>query len=424
MFSKPFSKLVHWGGQSHKKRVYGFHEGSAADNNLLGNKGANLCEMSRLGLPVPPGFIITSEACLEFFHEFNNVMPGHLIDEYIKSVHEIERKSGRTFGVKDGNTFPLLLSVRSGAAKSMPGMMDTVLNLGLNDAILEGLIAYSKNSRFAYDTYRRFLQMFGTVVLKIDHNLYENIIIKIKKDKSIENDIDLDEADLKNIANEFKAITAVPEDPWQQLKMAIEAVFSSWFSPRAQKYRNINNISDDLGTAVTIQAMVFGNMNSYSGTGVGFTRNPGTGENVFYGEYLSNAEGEDVVAGIRTPLSLDDLRVLQPAIYDELLLIEKKLEHHYRDMQDIEFTVESGKLYILQTRNGKRTAKSDTVFVGDGDAYISFLLDTSEMRSNPNWEIIPSLAYESPSLAYESPSLAITASVKIAVDMVSEGLLT
>eukprot|EP01041_Mallomonas_annulata_P004386 gene4386-8730_t len=389
-----------------RKRIYEFHEGTANDKMLLGNKGANLCEMTRLGLNVPPGFIISTEACNDYFHS-GCVLPTHLEMEYIDAVHDIEKKTDRIFANSDGMSFPLLLSVRSGAAASMPGMMDTVLNLGLNDDVVQGIILHTRNPRFAYDTYRRFLQMFGTVVLGIDHERYEFIIDNIKKELDVTDDVELDADALKRVAEEFKFITRAPEDPWVQLKMAVEAVFSSWFSPRAKKYRKFNNIPDDLGTAVNIQSMVYGNMNSVSGTGVAFTRNPGTGDKVFYGEYLSNAEGEDVVAGIRTPMMLEDLRRQMPNIYDELCQVQTVLENHFRDMQairtriqvkrlDIEFTVESGILYILQTRNGKRTARV-------------FLSKQYENELTP--ERIDKL-------------LSIGASVKMAVDMVDEGLIT
>lgn len=346
--------------------------------------------MVHLKLPVPPGFVITTEACLEYFHhkqslspqeqELLGTLPGSgkgdeseksigflpraFIDEYTRSVHELERQSGRKFGIASGTkpgdekTFPLLLSVRSGAAVSMPGMMDTVLNLGMNDEIVARMVTFTNNSKFVLDTYRRFLQMFGTVVLGIDKKRYDNALEAIRLSRGVLNDAELSVADLQLVINDFKAIASVPSDPWDQLRMSIVAVFNSWFSPRAVAYRDIHGIRNDLGTAVTVQCMVFGNMNARSGSGVCFTRNPSTGEKAFFGEYLPNAEGEDVVAGIRTPMTFEDMRRDMPEVYAALTSMEVLLERHYRDMQDIEFTVENGHLYILQTRTGKRTPKA------------------------------------------------------------------
>lgn len=363
--TKPLARLTDWALHPQKKYVYTFQEGSAEDKELLGNKGANLCEMARLGLPVPAGFVISSEACMEYFQaEGKGQLPNHLVEEYTKGLHEIEKRTGMVFGGSSSGAnyskdqFPLLLSVRSGAAVSMPGMMDTILNLGINDDVVSLLAKLTANPRFAYDTYRRFLQMFGDVVLGIDTSQYEEILSAKRKSRNVQHDSELNYDDLLDVVNQFKVITPVPSDPYEQLRMAVEAVFKSWFNPRAVAYRDINNITSVLGTAVTIQSMVYGNYNTKSGSGVAFTRNPGTGENLFYGEYLANAEGEDVVAGIRTPVDLNELRKEQPAAYDALIKIEKLLERHYRDMQDIEFTIQNGHLYILQTRSGKRTPRA------------------------------------------------------------------
>lgn len=364
--TEPLSKLTEWAVHPSKKHVFGFHEGTADDKELLGNKGANLCEMSRLGLPVPPGIIISTEACIEHFEEKKLELSSHLIDEYTRGVISLEKKTKMHFGgqIRDGNkiayvkeVFPLLLSVRSGASVSMPGMMDTVLNLGINDynvLIIENL-TYGK---FAYDIYRRFLQMFGDVVLNVDKEKYEKILEAKRTERGVMSDSELTYEDMKVIVQEFKKLAEVPQDPWEQLQMAIKAVFKSWYNPRAVKYRDINGISSTLGTAVTIQSMVYGNFNDRSGSGVCFTRDPATGENKFYGEYLSFAEGEDVVAGIRTPMTLDDLQNQMPTVYSNLVTIEKSLERHYRDVQDIEFTVQNGALYILQTRSGKRSPRA------------------------------------------------------------------
>ncbi len=337
-----------------KKPVYLFHEGHLDDKALLGNKGANLCEMTRLGLPVPPGFVITTKACVEFFKRGSR-FPENLQEEYLKALRYVETQTGQEFC---NPARPLLLSVRSGASVSMPGMMDTVLNLGMNDAIVEGMIRQTHNSRFVYDTYRRFIQMFAEVVLGKDRHAYERILSDYKQTHRYESDLELDAQDLKSIVEKFKNVAEVPSDPHTQLRMAIEAVFSSWYTLRAVRYREYNDIPNDLGTAVNVQAMVFGNFGRSSGTGVAFTRNPATGEHVFYGEYLEQAEGEDVVSGVRTPKSLDQLSEQMPEMYTQLYEIQQKLERHYHDMQDLEFTIQEGKLYILQTRTGKRTAKA------------------------------------------------------------------
>jgi len=337
---------------------------------LLGGKGANLAEMTNLGLPVPPGITITTEVCREYY-KLGKKFPEGMWEQVLEGLKKIEKEVGKKFGSKDN---PLLVSVRSGAPVSMPGMMDTILNLGLNDESVEGLAKATNNERFAWDSYRRFIQMFGDVVLKVPHEKFEKILEERKKEVGAKQDIDLTAEDFKYIVQKYKELVKketgreFPQDPYEQLKMAIRAVFDSWNNPRAKKYREINNIPDDYGTAVNIVAMVFGNMGDNSGTGVAFTRNPSTGENEFYGEYLKNAQGEDVVAGIRTPQPLtkaqktsEDQVSLEeefPEIYQELLKIREILEKHYRDMQDIEFTIENGRLWMLQTRSGKRTARA------------------------------------------------------------------
>jgi pyruvate,orthophosphate dikinase len=345
-----------------KKMVYFFGagkaEGSQELKDILGGKGAGLAEMTRIGAPVPPGFTISTEVC-NLFYKNNLKLPQKLNKDIKTYAKKIERIMGGRFGDSKN---PLLVSVRSGAKFSMPGMMDTILNLGLNDKSIQGLIDKTGNERFAYDSYRRFIQMFGNVVLAIDKSEFEKVIEKRKKESHIRMDTSLLVDDLKWIISRFKRIIKsksgeeFPSDPYTQLKMAIEAVFKSWNNPRAIHYRKLNKIPSDLGTAVNIQAMVFGNMGDDSLTGVGFTRNPSTGENKFYGEYLDNAQGEDVVAGIRTPKPIKNLKKERPEIYNKLVSITKKLERHYKDMQDFEFTVQEGKLFMLQTRTGKRTA--------------------------------------------------------------------
>lgn len=325
--------------------------------DTLGGKGANLAEMTKIGIPVPQGFTITTDVCDLYFKEKG--YPDGYDDALDKYIYELEEETGKKFGDPDD---PLLVSVRSGAAISMPGMMDTVLNLGLNDETIKGLIAKSGNERFCYDAYRRFIQMFGDVVLNVPHEKFEHRLDQMKREKGVEKDIDLDAEDLKKLVNDFKKIVEddtgkpFPEDPKEQLNMSIEAVFSSWNNQRARTYRRLNKITGLRGTAVNVQTMVFGNMGEDSGTGVAFTRDPSTGTNEFYGEYLMNAQGEDVVAGIRTPHKLIELKDEMPDIYNELDGIRKKLEDHYKEMQDIEFTIENGKLFMLQTRTGKRTA--------------------------------------------------------------------
>ncbi|MEJ5229582.1 MAG: pyruvate, phosphate dikinase [Pseudothermotoga sp.] len=348
-----------------KKLVYffanGSAEGSAGMKDILGGKGANLAEMTNLGIPVPPGFTISAEVC-RYFYQNDRTYPKGLKEEVSKAMKKLEEVTQKGFGDPEK---PLLVSVRSGAAISMPGMMDTILNLGLNDKTVEGLAKLTNNPRFAYDAYRRFLQMFGDTALGMPKNKFENALEEMKKAKGVKLDVELDEKDLRKLVEVFKGIykeekKEFPQDVEKQLWLAIDAVFGSWMSERAIKYREINNIREDqmLGTAVNVVAMVFGNMGEKSGTGVAFTRDPNTGENKIYGEFLQNAQGEDVVAGIRTPLPLAELNRLMPSVYNELIQIMKKLEKHYKDMQDIEFTIEEGKLYMLQTRSGKRTSKA------------------------------------------------------------------
>ena len=341
-----------------KKYVYAFSEGNKDQKELLGGKGANLADMANLGLPVPSGFIISTEACGDYYAAGKKIKPA-IIKQVEKKLAGLEKAMGKKLGDKKN---PLLVSVRSGAALSMPGMMDTILNLGLNDETVLALAANTKNERFAYDSYRRFIQMFGDVVMAVKHEHFEAILQAAKNAKGVKFDTELDAGDLKKIIADYKKLIQreagrlFPDDTQEQLLMAIDAVFNSWNNSRAIAYRRLYNIHGLLGTAVTVQSMVFGNMGDDSGTGVCFTRNPATGENLFYGEFLVNAQGEDVVAGIRTPQNMDELKKIMPQIYQQLLAIRSKLEKHYRDMQDMEFTIERGKLFMLQTRNGKRTA--------------------------------------------------------------------
>ena len=345
-----------------KRYVYFFGDGKADGTgtmkDLLGGKGAGLANMTNLKIPVPPGFTITTEACNSYFANKKKFPPG-MWDQVLSNLKKVEKAMGAKFG--DAKT-PLLLSVRSGSKFSMPGMMDTVLNLGLNDTTLTALVEKTGNERFALDTYRRLITMFGSTVMGIERRLFEKALEAIKKRKEVRLDTDLTVEDLREMVGEFKGIyeketgKSFPADPLRQLKLAMDAVFNSWFADRAVTYRKLNQIPHDLGTACNVQAMVFGNMGESSGTGVGFTRDPSTGERKFFAEYLTNAQGEDVVAGIRTPLHIDELKRKLPTVYDELEKIYRKLEKHYRDMLDIEFTVQDGKLYMLQTRIGKRTA--------------------------------------------------------------------
>lgn len=343
-----------------KKYVYLFKEADGKDKAKFGGKGANLAEMTKIGLPVPQGFTITTEACTKYYED------GRKINDAIKAqiedkLNRLQKMTGKTFGNAEN---PLLVSVRSGARVSMPGMMDTILNLGLNDEVVKGLARLTNNERFAYDSYRRFIQMFSDVVMQQDKSKYERILDDIKAKKGVKYDKDLSAEDLKEIVELFKKLYKesqkedFPQDPQVQLIEAVKAVFRSWDNERANVYRRMHDIPYNWGTAVNVQSMVFGNMGEDSGTGVAFTRNPSTGENKLYGEYLMNAQGEDVVAGIRTPQPIASLEQQNKAVYDEFVSIANKLEKHYRDMQDMEFTIERGHLYMLQTRNGKRTAKA------------------------------------------------------------------
>ncbi len=357
------------------KYVYAFGgnkaEGKAAMKNLLGGKGSNLAEMTNLGVPVPAGLTLTTDVCI-YYTNNKKKYPSQLKAEVARQLAVVEKKMGNKFGDKQN---PLLLSVRSGARVSMPGMMDTVLNIGLNDTTIQGLIKQTGNERFAYDAYRRFINMYGDVVMGVPHEKFEQQMDKIKTTKRVKQDTDLSAADLKKLSAEYKKLVSretgkkFPDEPMAQLWGAITAVFGSWDIDRAVTYRKLNKIPDHWGTAANVQAMVFGNMGNDSGTGVAFTRNPSTGEKLFYGEYLLNAQGEDVVAGIRTPQPINkagkqagskakSMEEEMPTNYRQLVAIYKRLEKHYRDMQDIEFTVERGKLWMLQTRTGKRTAAS------------------------------------------------------------------
>ncbi len=357
------------------KYVYLFKEGNAGMRNLLGGKGANLAEMTNLGLPVPQGFTVTTEACTRYYQD-NKTIAQDIMDQIYDALATTEKVVGKKFGDLEN---PFLVSVRSGARASMPGMMDTILNLGLNDVAVQGVAKLTSNERFAYDSYRRFIQMFSDVVMEIDKTKFDAILDAVKKENNVTMDTELTAENLKDVVRRFKDLykqekkEEFPQDPRVQLLESVKAVFRSWDNPRANVYRRMNDIPSDWGTAVNVQAMVFGNMGEDSGTGVAFTRDPATGEKRLYGEYLMNAQGEDVVAGIRTPQPISHLEQTNPKVYKQFVNIAETLEQHYKDMQDMEFTIEKGKLYMLQTRNGKRTA---------------------------------------------------TAAIKIAVDLVSEGLLT
>ncbi len=342
---------------SNTKRVYLFPEGNAQMRDLLGGKGANLCEMSNIGLPVPPGFTVTTEVCNEYYKN-DRKLPAGLVDEMRKAMESVEKDLGKKFGDPKN---PLLVSVRSGAKFSMPGMMDTILNLGLNEETLKGLIEQSGNERFAWDSNRRFIMMFSDVVLGISKHEFEKLFAELKKEKGVKLDTDLTTEDLKEASNRFLALVqkesghGFPSDPWKQLELAVEAVFRSWNNDRAIYYRRREKISDDIGTAVNVQAMVFGNLGDDCGTGVAFTRDPSTGDKELYGEYLMNAQGEDVVAGIRTPVPITKLEEQNKAVFDEFVAVCDRLEGHYKDMMDLEFTIERGRLFMLQCRSGKRT---------------------------------------------------------------------
>lgn len=343
-----------------KKFVYMFSEGRGDMRELLGGKGANLAEMTELGMPVPQGFTVTTEACTQYYCDGHKIS-DQIQTEMLENIKKLEQISGKKFGDLEN---PLLVSVRSGARASMPGMMDTILNLGLNDEVVEEFAKKTNNPRFAYDSYRRFIQMYSDVVMEVGKKYFEQLIDDMKQQKGVTLDTDLDADDLKKLADQFKAEYKhkigkdFPSDPVEQLMGAVTAVFRSWDNPRAIYYRRMNDIPSDWGTAVNVQMMVFGNMGTTSGTGVAFSRNPSTGEPKLYGEYLMNAQGEDVVAGVRTPHSIDQLKQENEAVYHEFCAIVDKLEKHYRDMQDMEFTIEDGKLFMLQTRNGKRTASA------------------------------------------------------------------
>ena len=346
------------------KFVYSFGggkaEGSSLMRNLLGGKGCELAEMTNLGITVPPGFTITTEAWVAYNRDGQR-QPDGLWEEVLQSLGKLESSASARFGDPDR---PLLVSVRSGARVSMPGMMETVLNLGLNDRTVEGLAARTRNERFAWDCYRRFITMYGNVVLHLKRDMFEEPLSAVKRRLGVANDPDVPAEELRKLAETYKDLVAertgapFPQDPREQLRLAINAVFESWFAKKAIEYRRINGIPADWGTAVTVMAMVFGNLGETSGTGVGFTRDPRTGDRHFYAEFLANAQGEDVVAGIRTPEHIDGLQRRMPAVYDELLGIADRLERHYKDMQDIEFTIQEAKLYLLQTRAGKRSARA------------------------------------------------------------------
>ena len=341
-----------------KKYVYLFNEGNAGMKEILGGKGANLAEMTNLGMPIPQGFTVTTESCNKYYADGETI--SEEIEKQIKqALEKLEQRTNKVLGNKEK---PLLVSVRSGARASMPGMMDTILNLGINDEVAK--VIAQKNRRFAYDSYRRFIQMYSDVVKEIPKNLFERAIDTKKMQRDLKLDTDMDANDLEDLVKVFKGIyykqlgEEFPQDPKEQLLDAIKAVFRSWNNPRAITYRRLNDIPSNWGTAVNVQEMVFGNMGEDCGTGVAFSRNPATGENEIFGEFLMNAQGEDVVAGIRTPQSIDKLKEINPKVYEDFAKYAKMLENHYKDMQDMEFTIEHGKLYMLQTRNGKRTANA------------------------------------------------------------------
>lgn len=341
-----------------KKYVYLFNEGNAGMKEILGGKGANLAEMTNLGMPIPQGFTVTTESCNKYYADGETI--SEEIEKQIKqALEKLEQRTNKVLGNKEK---PLLVSVRSGARASMPGMMDTILNLGINDEVAK--VIAQKNRRFAYDSYRRFIQMYSDVVKEIPKNLFERAIDTKKMQRGLKLDTDMDANDLEDLVKVFKGIyykqlgEEFPQDPKEQLLDAIKAVFRSWNNPRAITYRRLNDIPSNWGTAVNVQEMVFGNMGEDCGTGVAFSRNPATGENEIFGEFLMNAQGEDVVAGIRTPQSIDKLKEINPKVYENFAKYAKMLENHYKDMQDMEFTIEHGKLYMLQTRNGKRTANA------------------------------------------------------------------
>ena len=395
-------------------------EGKGSIKDLLGGKGANLAEMTNIGVPVPAGFTITTEVCN--YYSKNKELPSGFKSQYNIAISKLEKETGKKFG---NETNPLLVSVRSGAKFSMPGMMDTVLNLGLNDKTLIGLIEKTQNPRFAYDAYRRFIMMFSDVVLEIEKALFEEILEKYKEEIGAKNDTDLSDEDLKLIVEDYKKLVkkyykaGFPQDVLKQLEMARDAVFKSWDNPRAATYRKLNKISDDLGTAVNIQAMVFGNMGANSATGVGFTRNPSTGEKEFYGEYLTNAQGEDVVAGVRTPKPIVELKKEMPKPFNQLKSITDKLEKHYKDVQDFEFTIENGELFMLQTRSGKRTAHAAIKIAVDMVKEKMLSIEEAIMRVEPNQ--LDQLLYPviDSKLKYEVAAIGLPASPGAAVGKIS-----
>jgi len=372
------------------KNVYFFGKGKADGGlelkNILGGKGANLADMTSIGVPVPAGFTISTEMCSQYYKDGKKVS-DELMNEIKENMKKVETAMGMVFGDHEN---PLLVSVRSGARVSMPGMMDTVLNLGLNDATVAGLIGKTGNERFVYDSYRRFINMYSDVVMNVPHEHFEKEITDMKVRLNVKLDTDLSAENLKELVEKYKNVVkeqkgnSFPEDVWEQLKLAVAAVFESWETPRAIKYRKMNGIDDSWGTAVNVQAMVFGNMGETSGTGVAFTRNPSTGENIFYGEFLMNAQGEDVVAGIRTPLPISELEKVMPDCYKQLVDIYQNLEKHYKEMQDMEFTIQDGVLYMLQTRTGKRTAKAAVKIAVDMVAENLIDKETALLRVAPN----------------------------------------
>jgi len=369
-----------------EKYIYAFEEGNKGMKDTLGGKGANLAEMTNLGAPVPPGFTITTDVC-KFYYDNGNKYPQGFNELIKDAVGKLEKKMGKKFG---DPTNPLLVSVRSGAAASMPGMMDTILNLGMNDKVVEGLAKKTKNERFAMDSYRRFIQMFGDVVMGVEHAGFEHALHEVKEKKGVKLDTELDAKDLREVIKKYKDLVkkskgeSFPEEPMKQLQMAVDAVFGSWNNTRAIKYRQLNDIRGLKGTAVNVQTMVFGNMGETSGTGVCFTRDPSTGEKKFYGEYLMNAQGEDVVAGIRTPKKMEELKKDMPDAYAQLTKLMTDMEKHYKDMQDMEFTIEERKLYLLQTRNGKRTGAAAVRIAVEMEKEGLIDRDTALLRVDPN----------------------------------------
>jgi pyruvate, orthophosphate dikinase len=402
---------------SEEKYVYMFEEGNKGMKEVLGGKGANLAEMTTIGLPVPYGFTITTEVC-QYFYEHGKKYPDELDSQMLEAVKKMEEKTGKKFSDPEN---PLLVSVRSGAAVSMPGMMDTVLNLGLNDIVVEALSKKSGSERFAWDSYRRFITMFGDVVMGVKHAKFEKLLEEVKEANNVKLDTELTTEMLKDLVEKQKALykeeteEEFPTEAIEQLKRARDAVFGSWNNPRAKTYRRLNYLTGIKGTAVNVQEMVFGNLGETSGTGVAFTRNPSTGENKFYGEFLMNAQGEDVVAGIRTPQEIEKLGELMPEAYQELVDIRKKLEEHYKDMQDFEFTIEDKKLYMLQTRNGKRTGKAAVKIAVDMEKEGLISKEDAVLRVDPS--ALDQLLHKQfdPEAKYEAITKALPASPGAAV---------